>query len=102
LIDGKSEFSRQESLYQYAASLGAAAMPGAINEAMQLPLQYRNDALTVLFSRWAELDPEAAAKYANLMPKSAKPGTLRRVGDDSVGGERFHRSARVGKGTGER
>src|SRR5262245_22509096 len=57
LISGKSDFRRQVSLHQYADSLDAAAMPGAVNEAMQLPLQYRNGALAVLFARWAELDP---------------------------------------------
>src|SRR5689334_3623261 len=55
VIEGKSEYRRQASLHQYADSLDGAAMPGAVNEAMQLPLQYRNAALTVLFARWAEL-----------------------------------------------
>src|SRR6185436_6368353 len=50
LIDVKSDFRRQARLYDYADSLDAAAMPGAVNEAMQLPLQYRNGALTVLFA----------------------------------------------------
>jgi hypothetical protein len=76
VIDGKTDFSRQMSLHQYAASLDAAAMPGAINEAMQLPLQYRNGALTVLFSRWTELDPAAAAEYAKLLPKGTDPQLL--------------------------
>jgi hypothetical protein len=79
LINGKSDFRRQACLHLYADSLDAAAMPGAINEAMQLPLQYRNGALAVLIARWAELDPAAAAKYANLLPKSASPGMLRRT-----------------------
>lgn len=79
LIEGKADFRRQASLHQYADSLDAAAMAGAVNEAMQLPLQYRNGALAVLFARWAELDPAAAAKYANLMPKSANPWGLRRT-----------------------
>ena len=79
VIEGKSEFRRQASLHQYAESLDAAAMPGAINEAMQLPLQYRNGALGVLFARWAELDPEAASKYANLLPRSASPYMMRRT-----------------------
>src|SRR4030095_3437566 len=35
LIDGKSDFQRQQSLYQYAASLDREAMIGAVNEAMQ-------------------------------------------------------------------
>lgn len=79
VIAGKSEFRRQASLHQYADSLDAAAMPGAINEAMQLPLQYRNGALAVLFARWAELDPAAAAKYVDLLPASADPERLRGV-----------------------
>src|SRR5262245_14352479 len=71
VIDGKADFHKQLSLHQYAESLEAAAMPEAINEAMQLPLRDRNDALRVLFSRWAELDPAAAAEYTNLLPRSA-------------------------------
>jgi hypothetical protein len=39
LIDGKTDFRRQASLNQYAESLDAGAMTGAINEAMQLPLK---------------------------------------------------------------
>src|SRR5262245_23755384 len=39
LVDGKSDYRRFVSLYQYADSLTAAAMPGAVTEAMQLPLQ---------------------------------------------------------------
>jgi hypothetical protein len=79
LIDGKSEFRRQLSLHEYADSLDTAAMPGAVNEAMQLPLRYRNGALEVLLARWADLDPAAAATYVNLLPASADPEKLRRV-----------------------
>ncbi|HET6409942.1 MAG TPA: hypothetical protein VFG14_18780 [Chthoniobacteraceae bacterium] len=79
LIEGKSDYRKQTALYSYAESLDASKMPGAVNEAMQLPIQHRNAALAVLFARWAELDPEAAAKYANLLPKSANPAMLRRA-----------------------
>lgn len=79
MIDGKNDFQRVRTLYEYSLSLGAEAMPGAVNEAMQLPLTHRNMALGVLFARWAELDPAAAVKYTQLLPKSANAGFLRRT-----------------------
>lgn len=79
LIDGKNDFQRARSLYEYSLSIGAEGMPGAVNEAMQLPLTHRNMALGVLFARWAELDPAAAVRYAQLLPKSANAGFLRRT-----------------------
>ncbi len=79
LIDGKNDFQRVRTLYEYSLSLDAGALPGAVNEAMQLPLSHRNMALGVLFARWAELDPAAAARYAQLLPKSANAGFLRRT-----------------------
>jgi hypothetical protein len=77
LIDGQSDFGRQHRLLDYAENLDAAALPGAASEAMQLPLKYRNEALLVLFARWAEVDPAAAAKYAHLLPRSAGGHGLR-------------------------
>jgi hypothetical protein len=79
LMEGKSEFRAQGILHQYADTLDAAAMPGAVTEAMQLPLHYRNIALTVLFARWAELDSAAATKYVDLLPASADPSKLRGI-----------------------
>jgi len=79
MIDGKNDFQRTRTLYEYSLSLNAEAMAGAVNEAMQLPMSHRNVALSVLFARWAELDPEAAVKYAQLMPRSANAGFLRRT-----------------------
>lgn len=79
MIDGKNDFQRVRSIYEYSLTLGAEAMAGAVNEAMQLPLTHRNMALGVLFARWAELDPAAAVKYAQLLPKSANAGFLRRT-----------------------
>lgn len=79
MIDGKNDFQRVRTLYDYSLSLGADAMAGAVNEAMQLPLTHRNMALGVLFARWAELDPEGAVKYAQLLPRSANAGFLRRT-----------------------
>jgi|GEM_PF-5008739 len=79
MIDGKSDFQRLHILLDYANKLDAAALPGAINEAMQLPLQQRNIALGILFGRWAELDPAAAVQYTQLLPKSANAGQLRKT-----------------------
>lgn len=79
MIDGKSDFQRTRTIYDYSLSLSAEAMAGAVNEAMQLPMSHRNMALSVLFARWAELDPEAAVKYAQLLPRSANAGFLRRT-----------------------
>ncbi|MEQ1858328.1 MAG: hypothetical protein ABMA13_00170 [Chthoniobacteraceae bacterium] len=79
LIDGKNEFQRVRTLYEYSLSLGADGMAGAVNEAMQLPLTHRNMALGILFARWAELDPAGAVKYSQLLPRSANAGFLRRT-----------------------
>ena len=79
MIDGKSDFQRLHLLLNYANTLDAAALPGAINEAMQLPLQQRNIALGILIGRWAELDPAAAVQYTQLLPKSANAAQLRKT-----------------------
>jgi hypothetical protein len=71
LVQAPGEFRRQSNLTSYAATLRAEDMPGAVNEALQLTLEHRNAALAVLFGRWSELDPAAAAKYASLLPKSS-------------------------------
>jgi hypothetical protein len=79
LVEGeKTEFRRQTNLHEYAAHLTSEEMQAAVNDALRLPIQYRAGALTVLFARWAELDPAAASAYANLLPKSANPAELRR------------------------
>jgi hypothetical protein len=77
LIEGQSDFGRQMKLFAYAESLDASSLPGAVSEAMQLPLKHRNAALSVLFARWAEIDPAAAARYAQLLPRSANAHGLR-------------------------
>ena len=79
LMEGKNDFQRTRSLYEYSLTLKADDMAGAVNEAMRLPLSHRNMALGVLFARWAELDPASAVQYAQLLPKSANAGFLRRT-----------------------
>lgn len=79
LMEGKNDFQRTRSLYEYSLTLKAEDMAGAVNEAMRLPLTHRNMALGVLFARWAELDPASAVQYAQLLPKSANAGFLRRT-----------------------
>ena len=79
LVEGdKSEFRRQANLHEYASRLTSEEMQSAVNDALRLPIQYRAGALSVLFARWAEIDPAAATAYANLLPKSANAGELRR------------------------
>lgn len=79
MIEGKNDFQRTRSLYDYSLSLNAETLPGAVSEAVQLPFEHRNRALSILFARWAELDPAAAVQYAQLLPKSANPSFLRKT-----------------------
>ena len=78
-LRGKSEMQRQHDFYDAVSGMSAAAVAAAIAETSRMTARDRDSLLPILVSRWAELDPAAAAAYALALPDLITRGAAARA-----------------------